>query len=100
MLYRSWLALPLIVKDELIGILVFAHTKPDRFDPAVRSLASAFANQAVIAIENARLFGQAQEAAVKTERTRFARDLHDRGNSSALRHQTAQRGFSPGAIGG
>ena len=37
----------------------------------------AFANQAAIALENARLYSQAQDAAVKTERTRFARDLHD-----------------------
>ncbi len=28
-------------------------------------------------LENARLYSQAQDAAVKTERTRFARDLHD-----------------------
>jgi PAS domain S-box-containing protein len=75
--YRSWLALPLIVKGELIGALVLAHTQPDRFDPAARSLAKAFANQAAIAVENARLYRQAQEAAVTAERMRIARDLHD-----------------------
>ena len=76
-LYRSWLALPLIVKGELIGSLVLAHTQPDRFDPAARSLAKAFANQAAIAMENAWRYRQAQEAAVTTERIRLARDLHD-----------------------
>jgi signal transduction histidine kinase len=37
----------------------------------------AFADQAAIAINNARLFGQAQELATLKERQRLARDLHD-----------------------
>jgi len=76
-LYRSWLVLPLILRGKLIGGLVLAHAQPCRFDPAARSLAKAFANQAAIAIENARLYRQAQAAAVATERMRLARDLHD-----------------------
>jgi PAS domain S-box-containing protein len=76
-MYRSWLALPLIVKGQLIGGLILAHAQPDRFDPAARSLAEAFANQAAIALENAWLYRQAQDTAVSTERTRLAHDLHD-----------------------
>jgi PAS domain S-box-containing protein len=76
-LYRTWLALPLLVKGELIGNLVLIHSQPDRFGPAARSLAQAIANQAGIAIENAHLYQQAQEAAVASERMRLARDLHD-----------------------
>ncbi len=75
--YSTWLFLPLIVKGELIGCLVLAHSQPDRFDSAERTLAQGVANQAAIAMENARLYRQAQEAAVTSERMRLARDLHD-----------------------
>ena len=75
--YRTWLFLPLIAKGELIGCLVLAHSQPLRFDSAERTLAQGVANQAAIAMENARLYRQAQEAAVTSERMRLARDLHD-----------------------
>jgi GAF domain-containing protein len=76
-LYRTWLALPLMVRGRLIGSLVLAHGKPRRFTPSARSLAQAIASQAAIAIENARLYQQAQDAAAASERLRLARDLHD-----------------------
>jgi signal transduction histidine kinase len=75
--YSTWLFIPLIFKGELIGSLVLTHPQPDRFDSTAQSLAQGVANQAAIAIVNARLFQQAQEAAVTTERLRLARDLHD-----------------------
>ena len=37
----------------------------------------AFANQAAVAIENARLYDRAREQDVLTERNRLARELHD-----------------------
>jgi signal transduction histidine kinase len=75
--YRTWLYLPLIVKAELIGCLVLVHSQPGYFDSTTRALAQGVANQAAIAMENARLYRQAQEAAVTSERMRLARDLHD-----------------------
>jgi signal transduction histidine kinase len=47
------------------------------FDQADRELLVAFADQAAIAIENARLYEEAQAAAALEERSRLARDLHD-----------------------
>ena len=41
------------------------------------TLAWALANQAAVAIENARLYDQARELAAFEERQRLARDLHD-----------------------
>jgi PAS domain S-box-containing protein len=75
--YCTWLFLPLIAKGELIGCLVLAHSQSLRFDSSERSLAQGVANQAAIAIDNAHLYQQAQEAAVTSERMRLARDLHD-----------------------
>jgi Signal transduction histidine kinase len=37
----------------------------------------AFSNQAAVAIRNAQLFSQAQEAAALEERQRLAREMHD-----------------------
>jgi PAS domain S-box-containing protein len=60
---RSWMAVPLMLKDQPIGMLTIAHRLPDYYDLGHARLASAIANQAAIAIENARLYEEAQETA-------------------------------------
>lgn len=59
---RSILAVPLNVRGELIGV-VYCDNRvvPDLFQPRDRDLVNAFANQAAVAIENARLFEEAQD---------------------------------------
>jgi len=47
------------------------------FDESDLTVLQSLANQAAIAIENARLYEQAQQAAALEERSRLARDLHD-----------------------
>ncbi len=74
---RSWMGVPLIVKGNIIGILRIDHVEPDRFSEQDAKLVQAFANQAAVAIENARLYEQAQILASLRERHRLARDLHD-----------------------
>jgi signal transduction histidine kinase len=74
---RSWLGLPLLLKERLIGMMVMAYHDPAHYTPRHAQLAMAIANQAAIAIENAQLYGQAQEIAVLEERQRLARELHD-----------------------
>jgi signal transduction histidine kinase len=74
---RSYLAVPIVVKGKPVGILRLTHNQPGRFTEEHARLATAIANQAAIAIENARLYQQAQEVAVLEERQRLARDLHD-----------------------
>jgi len=61
---RSWLGVPLIVRDELIGFLTLDHTETGIYGESECSLASAFANQAAIAIDNARLFRQVHQLAI------------------------------------
>jgi two-component system nitrate/nitrite sensor histidine kinase NarX len=74
---RCWMGIPLKVKGEVIGMLSLDHSQPNFYTAASASLALAFANQAAIAIENARLFEKTEQAAAAQERNRLARDLHD-----------------------
>lgn len=74
---RSMLIVPLTVKDRLIGVVRIDHHAPHAYTPRHAELALAVATQAAVAIENARLYGRAQEAAMLEERQRLARDLHD-----------------------
>jgi PAS domain S-box-containing protein len=74
---RSVMWVPLVVKGRLIGGLGVAHHEPERYSDREAGLVQAMANQAAIAIENARLYEQAHELAVMHERQRLARELHD-----------------------
>lgn len=75
--YNAYLSIPLVVHDEVFGALGLYYTEPRGFTDEELRLATAFGEQAAMAIENARLYGQAQEAAAVAERNRLARDLHD-----------------------
>jgi PAS domain S-box-containing protein len=74
---RALLAVPLIVKGEVYGGLVLYYSQPRAVSEEEIDLAVAFADQAALAIENARLHEQVREAAVVEERARLARELHD-----------------------
>jgi GAF domain-containing protein len=72
---RSTLGVPLLRNDRIEGALVLVRTEPGSFEPRQIELVKTFADQAVIAIENVRLFDEVQ---AKT------RDL-----TEALQFQTA-----------
>jgi signal transduction histidine kinase len=74
---RSLLVVPLIVRERLIGIVRIDSDQPHFYSEHDAQLALAFANQAVAAIENARLYDQARGLATIEERQRLARELHD-----------------------
>jgi GAF domain-containing protein len=57
---RSWLGVPLMVKERTIGLLMLNHATPAFYDQHAVRLALAFAQHAAVAIENARLYEQAQ----------------------------------------
>jgi signal transduction histidine kinase/DNA-binding response OmpR family regulator len=73
--FRAGLAVPLLREGDVIGVLTLAHSKPYPFTAGHIERAQTFADQAVIAIENARLF--------KAEQTRTA-EL-----TESLKQQTA-----------
>ena len=60
--FRSFLAAPLRQKGEFIGSLNARRTEVRPFTPAQIKLLETFADQAVIAIENVRLFNELKES--------------------------------------
>ena len=60
--YRTYLAAPLCQQGELIGYVAARRTEVRPFTPAQIKLLETFADQAVIAIENVRLFQELTEA--------------------------------------
>ena len=74
---RSWMGVPLVQKGKTIGLLSLSIDVPNFYSDQQAHLALAFASQAAAAMENARLYAQAQDAAVLEERARLARELHD-----------------------
>jgi signal transduction histidine kinase len=87
---HGWMGVPLISYNSAIGFLMLNSHKRDIFTANHARLAQAFANQAAVAIENARLFEQVRngrerlqalsEKLVETqenERRLIAHELHD-----------------------
>jgi two-component system nitrate/nitrite sensor histidine kinase NarX len=74
---RSWMGVPLLNQERLIGVLSLAHRQPNHYSVHQAELAFALANPIAAAIKNARLYEQAQHAAAIEERQRLARELHD-----------------------
>ncbi len=63
-LTRSWLGVPLIAKGSVLGVLNIDSHLPNRFSGRDVEVVSAFANQAAIALEKARLY---QESVTRVE---------------------------------
>jgi signal transduction histidine kinase len=76
-LYQAWLAVPLIIKGEIYGAILMYYREPRSFSDEEVNLAQIFSDQVALAIENAHLRIQAEQAAVIAERNRLARELHD-----------------------
>ncbi|MDP2920938.1 MAG: HD-GYP domain-containing protein [Candidatus Omnitrophota bacterium] len=66
---RSLVTVPLIQKDKIIGVLSIYNTKIGKYTPEDVKLLAMFASQAAIAIENARLFEQAETGYLNTIKT-------------------------------
>lgn len=64
---QSWLGVPLLVGDRVLGLIsVQSVQKPNLYDAHDRDILATIASQAAIAIENARLFQEAQRRAQET----------------------------------
>ena len=89
---RGWICAPMIVGDRVIGVLSVDKFEPDFYTEELAELATAFAAQAAMAIENARL--------LETERAARAagRDA-PRGGRVAREHARRVRGLRPDPVG-
>lgn len=74
---QSILMVPLLVDQQIIGVLSVHNTERTYFLPEETELAQALAQQASLAVQLTRLAKQAQQSAVIEERNRLAREIHD-----------------------
>jgi PAS domain S-box-containing protein len=74
---QSWMGLPLTSQGRVVGALRVDHLRAGHFSLDRAGLALTLANQAGVALENARLYSHAQSVAAVEERQRLARELHD-----------------------
>jgi len=88
---HGWMGLPLIVGGEMIGRLTIDSRTVGAYDETQAELALAFANQAAIALHNARLYEQAQKEI--DERQRVAARLLQANERLALAQRSAGAGL-------
>jgi nitrate/nitrite-specific signal transduction histidine kinase len=74
---HSLLGVPMLYGDRVLGAIIVGSYQPAAFDEGHLQTLTSIANQAAVALENARLYDQARRLAVMEERQRLARELHD-----------------------
>jgi len=74
---RLVVSIPLQAKGKRVGVIDLQAQTPRTVTPEELSLLTAIGQQIGLAVENARLYEQAQQLAIVRERSRLARDLHD-----------------------
>lgn len=67
---RSWLGVPLLVRGEPIGMIALDRMEMHPFNQGEKELAGSFADQAAIAIDNARLVEELKERIADLDRLR------------------------------
>jgi diguanylate cyclase (GGDEF)-like protein/PAS domain S-box-containing protein len=61
---HSWLGVPLIFQERVIGLLAIDSVTPNHFNHENVSLAATFADQVAVALENARIYERVQNQAI------------------------------------
>ena len=71
---RGWMGVPLLLGEDVVGILTLDKREPDFYTPEHARVALAFAAQAAIALQNARLYAAANDEL--TQRSAVEKRLH------------------------
>ncbi len=74
----SGLYAPLRARGATIGLVAIEHGTPHRYSQRDVELLGGFVEPAALALDNARWFSRLRTVGADEERTRIARDLHDR----------------------
>ncbi len=64
---RSYVGVPLVLRDEVIGVMSMQNYQPNAYTPEQIRLLETIAAQAAIAVENARLYDEARRYAAELE---------------------------------
>lgn len=64
---HSWMGVPLIAKNRLVGVVSLAHNYADFYSQTKANLAMGFANQIAAVIENTRLYSKTRQHADELE---------------------------------
>jgi diguanylate cyclase (GGDEF)-like protein/PAS domain S-box-containing protein len=93
---RSWLGVPMIVRGQITGLLAIDSTQLNCFTPNNVKIATTFADQVAIALENARLFEEVQNLALTDALTGLynRRGLFEIGHIEFSRSLRLKRSFS------
>ena len=94
--YRSLVMLPLVAKGQSIGLVELMSRSPIELDAERLELARTMANEAAMALENARLYEEARALADRDPLTGFYnhRYLHERFGEEVVRAQRSRRPLS------
>jgi GAF domain-containing protein len=76
--YRSLIAVPIMVEDDLIGVVVLVRREPQPFTDEHIALVQTFADQAAIAVGNARLMEAVERQRWRLNESGSARAGHTR----------------------
>ena len=94
------LVVPMTIAGKVEGLLGVRFTRKRTFRGDEMELAQALANQAMLAIQLARLSDQNRRSAILEERNRIARDIHDtlaHGFTGVIMHvEAAEEALCPG----
>lgn len=75
--FHLLVSVPLSTKGRILGRFLLGKREPGRLSPEELTLLGSIGQQIGVAMENARLYEQAEQAAISAERNRLARELHD-----------------------
>lgn len=64
---RSWLGVPLVAKDRVLGMISLDHSQPHHYSEDHCALVLAFANQVAVTLENASLFSALERRSEEIE---------------------------------